>query len=456
MYVCTQKLQLKRHVNVSILVVLLSLLIASGNNYCYKKWWGSSNYTHYYFPFGSIYYWAKVETCGDYNLFVKTYTKHNSIISLFPASILYYIWSSHSGEIIKLSNDDLEEVNQYIQRNDTLNKSPNFNLIYILFESLESWPIEPVCGIDFLPALKKLSSSDNCLYVPSLVSQTRHGNSADGQMIGVTGLLPIFNGATCHLYGTNKFPNYAHYYAQSAIFNPSPEMWRQTIVTKSYEFDDLIEPEIGDHWTDAILLNEMSRYVMESDSSFCIVGITIDSHVPFKRGKNNPRYIVPNMPETMSAYLNCLHYTDSCVGVFVDAILNSKYADNTIIIITGDHTCFRTQSGFEDMNNFAQVNNIDFKSGNTYTPLIIYSPSFTENVQINDTCYQMDIFPTILHLIGCEDYYWKGFGVNLLDSMACHNRPVTEEDACMLSDKLIRANFFKKYSINEEKNCLYN
>ena len=122
MYVCTQKLQLKRHVNVSILVVLLSLLIASGNNYCYKKWWGSSNYTHYYFPFGSIYYWAKVETCGDYNLFVKTYTKHNSIISLFPASILYYIWSSHSGEIIKLSNDDLEEVNQYIQRNDTLNK----------------------------------------------------------------------------------------------------------------------------------------------------------------------------------------------------------------------------------------------------------------------------------------------------------------------------------------------
>lgn len=65
---------------------------------------------------------------------------------------------------------------------------------------------------------------------------------------------------------------------------------------------------------------------------------------------------------------------------------------------------------------------------------------------LTDTCYQMDIFPTILHLIGCEDYYWKGFGVNLLDSVARNNRVITEHEAFILSDKVIRANWFETIS----------
>ena len=62
------------------------------------------------------------------------------------------------------------------------------------------------------------------------------------------------------------------------------------------------------------------------------------------------------------------------------------------------------------------------------------------------TTYQMDAYPTILHLIGCEDYYWKGFGVNLLDSVARNNRPISEQEAFILSDKLIRANWFESYT----------
>jgi hypothetical protein len=54
----------------------------------------------------------------------------------------------------------------------------------------------------------------------------------------------------------------------------------------------------------------------------------------------------------------------------------------------------------------------------------------------------MDIYPTIMHLIGCENYYWKGLGINVMDSTARRNRPITEEDAYELSDKLIRSNYF--------------
>ena len=96
----------------------------------------------------------------------------------------------------------------------------------------------------------------------------------------------------------------------------------------------------------------------------------------------------------------------------------------------------------EEFDTFAQKNDINMQTTKTFTHLIIYSPNISENTQVTDTCYQMDIYPTIMHLIGCEDYYWKGFGVNLMDSIARHNRPVSEQEAYELSDKLIRSNYF--------------
>lgn len=58
----------------------------------------------------------------------------------------------------------------------------------------------------------------------------------------------------------------------------------------------------------------------------------------------------------------------------------------------------------------------------------------------------MDIFPSILYAIGCEDYYWKGMGENLY-------KPINRERNCLsvsqievLSDKIIKKNIFKEYS----------
>ncbi len=41
--------------------------------------------------------------------------------------------------------------------------------------------------------------------------------------------------------------------------------------------------------------------------------------------------------EVIQAYLACINYADACVGVVLDALARSKYADNTIVILWGDH-----------------------------------------------------------------------------------------------------------------------
>ncbi|MCP4503529.1 MAG: sulfatase-like hydrolase/transferase, partial [Deltaproteobacteria bacterium] len=37
------------------------------------------------------------------------------------------------------------------------------------------------------------------------------------------------------------------------------------------------------------------------------------------------------------AYLACVSYVDHCMGVLFDSLEKSQYADNTIVMIWGDH-----------------------------------------------------------------------------------------------------------------------
>lgn len=456
-YLPFRNLQNNRNIILFVCFIIFSVSLSVFDNFCYAKtmqgWANETEATaqvhsqmlagerfHYYYPFGFVYYYAKVEVCFDYNTFVYAYVKNYSIITYFPATFIFNFMRP-AGKIMSLSKEDITRIEPLFHFNNTDSISPKTNLIFILFESLESWPLKEVCGHMYMPYLSSLLGREHILYCENLKSQVMHGNSADGQMIGVAGILPISNGATCRLYADNIFASYAECYKNAAIVNPAPGSWGQSKVTYGYQFKELIEPGKGVHWEDEDLMDKMKQYADSTADLFCVLGITVTSHVPFSYGSRHPKYTIEEMPLVMSAYLNCLSYCDSCIAILFDAVLsNEKLKYNTVIVISGDHTIFRSVN--KEMDDFALKNSICMQTTKTYTPLIIYSPYIKENIQITDTCYQMDIYPTIMHLIGCEDYYWKGVGVNLLDSVARNNRLLSEKEAYELSDKLIRSNYF--------------
>lgn len=438
--------------------LLLSLSLSIIDNLCYKVYshgWAPQNKATeqvqsrmlsgeefvYYYPFGHVYYYAVVESCMDYNGWAYCYVKEYSILSYLPAC---FVWSvlRPAGEIIDLTEKDLAQIKPFTNGNIKQSTPiPQTNLVFVLFESLESWPVDEVCGYNFMPNLQALSKNEHTLYCDKLKSQVRHGNSADGQMIDITGLLPIANGATCRLYADNIFPSYAQCYPYSAIVNPAPGMWNQAKMTFNYQFKQLIEPRKEEHWADKELIDQMINYVDTVREPFCLFGITVSSHVPFSQGSTNPTFIIDGMPAIQLAYLNCLHYTDSVIGRLVNVIQDDeRLVNNTTIVISGDHTIFRGED--REIDQFAATHGIKMKTTHTYTPLLIYSPKVESNICITDTCYQMDIFPTIMNVIGCEEYFWKGVGVNVLDSGARKNRSLTEKEAYSLSDNLIRSKYF--------------
>ena len=440
----------KQHM-IAITIIICSLLLDTGDQLIHNKYHDRQKETagvtwdkkaESIIPFSHAYLNGK-DIFASYNNWAMRYIKKYSIVSYFPAMFVYNYFCP-ARRLITTYEFSQKELDPFIAEGQTT--TAKTNVVFVLFESLESWPLNEVEGYSFLPNLSAISKDIHALCCYNLKSQVGHGNSSDGQLIDVTGLMPITDGATCILYPNNDYPSYAQCFASSAIINPSLGAYEQVRMTEAYHFKSLIEPAFRQSWNDMDVMEKVINFIDTAQQPFCALGITISSHTPWTHGAEHPKCIPEGMPKRLSAYLNCLVYADSCIGVLLEHIQESeKLAENTILVITGDHTIFRSRD--KEIDAYAERANIDFRTTKTFTPLIIYSPLIEKNTIVTDTCYQMDIYPTILHLSGCEEYYWKGLGVNLMDSTHRHNRPITEEKASELSNKLIRSNYFSKYML---------
>ena len=370
------------------------------------------------------------------------YVQEQSILSHFVAVNVYQVFKQDmTGDIRTLNKEEPNYVALFIY-SDSTQLRPTNNLIVILVESLEDWPLHhEIEGQQIAPYLMQLKERNHVLYCEKIKSQALGGNSGDGQMIINTGLLPIHDGVACMHYGNNVYPNFAHFYTTSALVNPWPQIWNQDTMSVRYAYTQKVEPK-NMQWEDQQVLEHALNCLQENEPPMCLLAITVSMHCPFNRVRNNN--IHTTSPAILDRYMQCLNYTDSCIGAFVDAVLQDPVWSQSTIVITGDHTIFKPAM-LTEFHDYATKQNLSIASGDNYCPLIIYSPEINGNIHITDECYQMDIFPTILHLIGCENYYWHGLGVNLLDSEARHHRTLSEQEAYRLSDLLIRSDYFRQY-----------
>lgn len=386
---------------------------------------------------------------GNFQMFnwcVSQWVEAQSPMHFFPAlaySCLYRTYY-HSNNDVELSELDTQNVAGFIQQQMPI--IPNANLIIVIGESFESWVVG-LCDDDgeiVAPNLAKYVYMDNTLYCSKIKCQVRSGSSGDGQMIINTGLLPISTGAACMTYGNNIYPNIAESYLYSYVVNPCSDVWNQKQMTEKYGYRNLLQMNTA-NWQsgDSLAFTTANEIVDTCLKPFSMQIITVTTHSPFDCGGRANMHFPTEMPDNLRNYLNCMHYADSCMGVFLSRIERDSLLNNTTIVITGDHTIFK-KTLLTEYQQFAQKYNYPIPQDESYCPLIIMSPKIDGNIKIDELCYQMDIYPTIINLVGEEGYRWKGFGVNLLDSTARHNRPINESDAYILSDKIIRSNYFRK------------
>lgn len=300
--------------------------------------------------------------------------------------------------------------------------------IIILVESLESWAVRP----EVMPNVCNLLNQPS-FFATRVRNQTRAGASADGQMIVNTGLLPIKEDAVCFRFPLNAFPTYPK--GKSLTLIPDPiSVWNQLYMSPAYGYDTTVICSAED----SLLFAKAVEILDEGYDMLQIV--TMTSHAPFSAGNTVDISLPKALPTIIHDYLGCLKLTDNGIGILLNKLQQDSILDNTTIVITGDHTVFPA----DKRKAYATIcanNQIDYAIEEAFVPLIIYSPLINEKIEYTDTCYQMDIFPTVMTSMGYEDNYWKGFGISLLHT---HMRIIDEKAAFNLSDKLIRANYFSK------------
>lgn len=389
-------------------------------------------------PFHTVALYAKpgFSVCSTYQDY---YTTQNSILHYFVGMIVY-----HANLPKKVEKIDNKEIMSLFSASENECK-PKRNLVMILVESLESWPFENQEIAELIaPNLYKLLHQEHTVYFSKMTSMAKHGVSGDGQMALVSGLLPISSGSACILYGDNNdWPGIPQVYESSLIIDPAGGAWNQHTMTKKYGFRSTIGTNADSLMHDEDVFEHLCNSIDTISTTYCILLITEATHSPFAKIKNPQleKQLPDGMPTYMKNYLICLNYTDAQIGKFLDKIYSNENYDNTDIVVTGDHNVFKPAM-LAEFYKWPGAKDIGIQKETTFCPFFIYSHSINNNSRYDDTVYQMDLFPTIMNLIGCSDYYWKGFGVNLLDAESRRNRHLDAETALNMSDQMIRGNYF--------------
>ncbi|MCQ2606392.1 MAG: sulfatase-like hydrolase/transferase [Bacteroidales bacterium] len=394
---------------------------------------------------------AKYKAEGNHWRGMEDYIEKNTIIHYFPAQFVYHIYQKNfRNQNIEFSSKDSALVVNRICIPSVKPKA-NENLFIILIESLESWPLNLTdCnGVEITPTLNSFAKQAS-LVALRCKSQVKRGVSGDGQLIINTGLLPTQSSVACMAYGTNTYPNIAQYFKSSCTINPCPNVWNQPVVNSRYGYKKLVENDsvAGDSaWLNDAKIFTLAAQALDScESPVCMQILTFSTHIPFEIQTTDNLVFQNDIPEELAKYLHALHYTDSCLNIFLTKLLNNQQFANSNIVITGDHTIFKPYK-WQSYTGFVEKYKLPIPTEESFCPLLIASDQ-KSRIFIQDTCYQMDIFPTLLHITYLQDSYWNGFGINLFNG---GERTISEDSAYYISNKLIMANYFDKIPVSQEQ-----
>jgi len=143
---------------------------------------------------------------------------------------------------------------------------------------------------------------------------------------------------------------------------------------------------------------------LSKEEPFFILAFTGTTHVPFNKTTDEfEKY--PRTTEE-NKYLNSLYYADYSIGQLIEKAKQNDWFDDTIFIFVADHV----PNGIEKGNTLKDKFHI---------PFIIYAPKIFKPQKIEYTVSQLDIIPTLAHMLG-KDLKFTALGTNALDEHASH------------------------------------
>ncbi len=159
---------------------------------------------------------------------------------------------------------------------------------------------------------------------------------------------------------------------------------------------------------------------------FFVFAFTGTTHTPF----NSTISQFDKYPRTSdeNKYLNTLYYSDYSIGKLIENAKKDGWFDNTVFIFLADHN-LNTISKKDDLKEKFNI------------PFVIYAPKILEHRKIDYVVSQLDIIPTLCHILNVKEPF-VALGKNALDKNTEHFALLTEGTNLAI----IYDNFYMKHN----------
>ena len=426
----------------------------------------------------SVLIWVMAEICSFYHMsgYLASIEKDNSVGEIFnyrfgdeyaysrmhdlslawKSGYVYFMVNnikslSDTQERLVLDENDKESLSRALRSLGGIDNSGRYvsnrdkNLILIIVESLNSGVLTDY-GQRLAPELCSLMEKPGTISCLRIYDQVKSGCSSDGQLIYNTGLLPLESGCLAQQFAGNSFPSLA----KSLRPRPSMEcivedgrVWNHKETTLAYGYDALYDAgEIRRLGIDPIEVGgdravfEMALQKIDSlPEPFFAQVVTLSMHFPFQDpGIDRLAWIdrITGISPSERNYLQSVAYFDRQLGWFLGMLKAKGIYDRSVIVIASDHDRpYKSVDGIIDSTESLPIAFIALNTGGA-TRLI------------DKDAWQMDVYPTILDIMGVTGTDYRGLGTSLVnpdDSLPGTGIPV--EEIAGISEKIIRSDFFR-------------
>jgi lipoteichoic acid synthase len=319
------------------------------------------------------------------------------------------------------------------------------NVIFILVESYLSVTSDLfVDGQEITPYLNKLKRDSNVYFNPHMRPNVSIGESSDGQMIYMAGLLPLHAEITVgkakhdSIIGLPKQLKKEYSDLKSLTIIPTnPTLWDQQAMTDNYGFDHLYsmldyqaemkDNDSGGFLTDGMIFSYASKKDESNKTPFFSLILTMSMHQPYE-GYEEHGFILkdPTLPQRYKNYLISCHYTDMQIGKYLEGLKGKGLYDNSLIVIVADHDA---RPRYLDMEGKISDD----------IPVYFVNGGIDKSKAWDGECNQLDVYTTILDIMGIETK-WRGLGHTLLNKE--YQNSVTEKTQ-ELSDWIVYGDYFR-------------
>ena len=385
------------------------------------------------------------------------YVNKNGVVSYLVYGFVSSIYNQTT-----LTDDQKQQVTRFIneqaQNGDDYASARGKNVILLVVESLNSWVIGlDIDGREVAPTLNALcKDTENNLVTLNMRSQVKNGRSSDGIFMYNTGLLPLTTQAVANTFGDVPYPSlvkalgdYDSFYACC----DEPALWNVENMAKNYGYKEFYgKTGIADalksngYLLDKALLDEVSSCVLKYKQPFIALVATAGMHHPYNSPMEPETWLQQSGKYTseVRCYLECVNAFDSALASFIQDLKSKGLYDNTMLVIVSDHS--------EMVDDSPQGRPSIDKEGDRCVFLVVNSG---QNGIIGGPVGQIDVFPTLIELLGVRSQHWNGLGNSMLHgevtsvaispSQTMGSGPLLErqKQAWRISDMIISSRWFE-------------